>query len=370
MRFYMPTELLDDEGCVVKYSEKFSALGKNALIVTGKKSARENGSFDDVTNALKMRDISWTEFAEVEENPSVETVMKARDVAVQNNSDFIIGIGGGSPLDAAKAIALMTAHPEAGAEALYDGSLDSAALPVAAVPTTCGTGSEATGVAVLTRHDLKTKGSIPYRIFPRVAFIDGKYLTDAPMSLIVNTAVDALAHIIESFFMLKADDYSRMAAMQGLEVWVRSKPVLLGERPLKAEDRRNLIRAATLAGMAIAQTGTSIPHALSYTLTYDLGIAHGKAVGYFLGGFLEEAPDDKKWELLSTGGFRNLSEFKAFIKKLLGDVTVTEEVLERAFDMVKDDPKRMECNIFPVSQESLRRILNGYGQEAGADILQ
>ncbi len=362
MRFFMPTELLDGENCVGKYSEKFSALGKKALIVTGKKSARENGSFEDVTTALDKQGIVWTEFAEVEENPSVETVMKGRDAAIQSEADFIVGIGGGSPLDAAKAIALMAAHPDAGADSLYGGDLDSEALPMAAVPTTCGTGSEATGVAVLTRHELRTKGSIPYRIFPKVAFIDGKYLVDAPMSLVLSTAVDALAHIIESYFMFKADDYSRMAALHGLKVWTRSKPVLLGERYINAQDRKNLMCASTLAGMAIAQTGTSIPHALSYPLTYDLGIPHGKAVGYFLGGFLEAAPDEEKWELLSTGGFRNMSEFKGFLKKLLGEVAVTEEALNRGYEMVKDDPKRMECSIFTVSHEDLRKIV--YGQDA------
>ena len=362
MRFYMPTELLDDENCVEKHSDRFLALGKNALIVTGKNSARNNGSFDDVTAALDKQGIAWTEFAEIEENPSVETVMKGKDAAIQNDADFIIGIGGGSPLDAAKAIALMAAHPEAGSESLYGGDLDSNALPMAAVPTTCGTGSEATGVAVLTRHGLKTKGSIPYRIFPKVAFIDGKYLVDAPMSLIISTAVDALSHIVESYFMLKADEYSRMAAMHGLRVWARSKPILLGERYLNAQDRRNLMCASTLAGMAIAQTGTSIPHALSYPLTYELGIPHGRAVGYFLGAFLEEAPDEEKWELLTTGGFRNISEFKVFLKRLVGDIEVTEEVLNRGYEMVKDDPKRMECSIFPVSHEDLRKIV--YGQDA------
>ncbi|MBO6138060.1 MAG: iron-containing alcohol dehydrogenase [Lachnospiraceae bacterium] len=357
MRFFMPTELLEEENCVEKYSEKLSALGTNAFIVTGKNSARKCGAFDDVINALDKLGIGWSEFAEVEENPSVETVMKARDLAIEKKADFVIGIGGGSPLDAAKAIALMAAHPEAGADSLYGGELDAKTLPLAAVPTTCGTGSEATGVAVLTRHDKKTKGSIPYRIFPKVSFIDGKYLIDAPMSLIIHTAVDALAHIVESMFMKKADDYSRMAALQGLRVWVKSKPVLMGLRPLRMEDRRNLMCAASLAGIAIAQTGTSIPHALSYPLTYDLGIPHGKAVGYFLGSFLEAAPEEERWELLTAGGFRNVKEFKDFLTKVLGETEVTQETLDRGYDMVKDDPKRMECNIFEVTHEDLRRII-------------
>lgn len=361
MRFFMPTELLDDESCVEKYSEKLASLGDKALIVTGRNSSKKNGALDDVIAALKKHDVKWCVYSEIEENPSTETVMKARDFALAEKADFVIGIGGGSPLDASKAIALMMAHPGAGISSLYGGELENTALNVAAVPTTCGTGSEATGVSVLTRHDKKTKGSIPYRIFPKVAFIDGKYLKDAPKSVIVNTAVDALAHIVESYLMLKADEYSRMAAISGLEIWKRSKGVLTGEREADAQDRRNLMRAATLAGVAIAQTGTSIPHALSYPLTYDLKVPHGKAVGYFLAGYLNEAPEYEQSMLLSTGGFKSIEEFGEFLKNVLGEVEVTDICLERGFEMVKDNPARMECNVFKVDYEGLKRMISYWG---------
>nr|MCR4891145.1 iron-containing alcohol dehydrogenase [Lachnospiraceae bacterium] len=189
MTYYMPTRVFDEDNCVLNHADDLAALGKKAMLVTGRHSAAANGSLDDVKKALEMKGIEYCIFSEVEENPSVETIFKARDLGIQEGVDFCIGIGGGSPLDASKAIAFTILHPTATEEDLYGGTLDSVALPVAEVPTTCGTGSEVTGVAVLTRHTKRTKGSIPYKIFPSLALIDGKYLKSASRTLILSTAV-------------------------------------------------------------------------------------------------------------------------------------------------------------------------------------
>ena len=357
MKFYMPVRVYDEENCVMRHAAELAALGKRALIVTGRHSAVKCGALDDVCAALEMHGRSWSVFSEVEENPSVETVLKARDFGISEQADFVIGIGGGSPMDAAKAIALMLFHRDCGAESFYDPELSADALPVAAVPTTCGTGSEVTGVSVLTRHDKKIKASIPQRIFPRLALIDGKYLQAAPLSVIAGTALDALAHMLESALMKSADDYSRMAVSSGLSVWSRAKEVLTGEREPSAEDFAALMRASTFAGMAIAQNGTSLPHALSYALTYDTGLAHGRAVGYFLPGFLGEAPEGIRQPLLTKAGFSGLEEFEAFTEKVLGEVRIPSETMERAYEMVSKNASRMNGCVFPVDEAALRRIM-------------
>ena len=240
---------------------------------------------------------------------------------------------------------------------LYDASLSSEALPVIAVPTTCGTGSEVTGVSVLTRHDKLTKGSIPQRIFPEIALVDGKYLAAAPETVITATALDALAHMLESALMKAGNDFSRMAVEKGLQVWSRSKPVLEGKREASPADYENLLRASTFAGIAIAQTGTSIPHALSYPVTYDIGLAHGRAVGYFLPGFLREAPEKDRLQLLSLAGFEDLGDFSAFVRGILREVNVPLSTLERGFEMVRSNPSRMKGCIFDLDENGLKRII-------------
>ena len=158
MKFYMPTRLYSENNCIEKHSAELASLGTHALIITGRSSSKLNGSLSDLITALEKHSVKYTVFDKTEENPSVETVMASRDTGLGCGADFVIGLGGGSPLDAAKAAALMMKNKEKSWEFLYETS-PADALPLAAIPTTCGTGSEVTGVAVLTRHDMKTKVS-------------------------------------------------------------------------------------------------------------------------------------------------------------------------------------------------------------------
>ena len=199
MRFYMPTDVYEEENCVVNHGADLAKLGNHALIVTGSHSAERNGSLHDVTRALATHGIQWTHFNEVEENPSVETVIRARDLGLSRGCDFVIGVGGGSPMDAAKAVALMMRHGEADESYLFDAHAKTDPLPIVCIPTTCGTGSEVTAVSVLTRPTLKKKSAIPHRIFANLALLDGKYLASAPRHVLANTTMDAFAHLAETF---------------------------------------------------------------------------------------------------------------------------------------------------------------------------
>lgn len=357
MKFYMPVRVFDENDCVKNHSAELFSFGQKALIVTGKRSALSNGSFDDVADVLRENHIEFTVFSEVEENPSVETVFAAKEKALSEGIDFVIGIGGGSAMDAAKAIALVLAHPKYSLEDLYDRSKDPSALPVICVPTTCGTGSEVTGVSVLTRHDRKTKISMVHKVFPALALIDGKYLRSAPHSLIAGSSVDALSHLYESMLNAKADDYVRMTATEGLRIWAKTKDCITGKRKPSADDFALLMRSSALAGMSIAQSGTSLPHALSYTITYDLGLAHGYAVGYFLPGFLSIAPEAARGELLGLSGFADLNDFDSFMSKVLDGIEVCGDELEKTYEAVRSNPAKMGSASFDVDDDLLRKMV-------------
>lgn len=356
MKFYMPVKVYDEKDCVAQHAKELATLGKKALIVTGRTSARKNGALDDVCEALKQYDTQWVEFNEVEENPSVETVRKAASIGMAEGCDFVIGIGGGSPMDASKAIAFLMkqGNPEAD---LYDAQMGDDALPVAAVPTTCGTGSEVTGVSVLTVHEKSTKKSIPHKIFPEIALIDGKYLSKAPHSIIMNTSVDALAHMMESFLSKKADDYSKAVVIEGLKIWNKCKDIVDGTREANEEDYALLMRASTFAGIAIAQTGTSIPHALSYILTYDDKVAHGRACGLFLARFVKEALPEDKEPILEAAGFKDADDFIEWTQKIFEGTEVRKETWQRAYDVVVKDNVRMTSSRVSLDADILKRIV-------------
>lgn len=359
MNFYMPVKLYAEENCVTRHAAELASMGKNALIVTGKSSARRCGAFYDVTGALEKYGVSWVEFAKVEENPSVETVMSAAELGIREGTDFVIGIGGGSPMDAAKAIALMIKHPDKDWTYLYDGSRDSSTIPIAEIPTTAGTGSEVTAVSVLTRHDKHAKGSIPHRIFAQLALIDGKYVAQAPAGILANTTMDALAHLYESYIHSKATDYSRMCAEAGIRIWARSKDVILGKREAVPEDFMNMMNASAIAGMAIAHTATSLPHALSYRLTYSANMAHGKACGYFLPGYLREADPRDVSHILAIAGFESIDELEAYYEKTCGRDDVPKEILEETIREVASNEAKCKLPPYKVDEDLIRRIVYG-----------
>ncbi len=357
MKFYMPTTVYQEKDCVYNHRQELAALGHRALIVTGHSSAQRNGSYADVCAALDAEGVTHCLFDEVEENPSLETIMKARDLGVAEGADFVIGIGGGSPMDAAKAIALMIANPKEEKEFMFQNN-HPPVLPVAAVPTTCGTGSEVTGISVLTNHAKRTKGSIAPRIYPDLALVDAKYLDAAPVSLICNTATDALAHLVESYIHSTATDYTRMFVREGLRVWTGCKDALLAlaNSRLDEETANQLMLASTYAGMAIAHTGTSIPHALSYYPTYHLHMPHGKACGYFLPGYLREAGEADRAAVLAMTGFANVDEMEAFLVEICQMEPLPEEARRAAADEVLAIPAKLALPPFPVDQEVVYRI--------------
>ena len=359
MKYYMPVKVYDETDCVRAHAKEICALGSHALIVTGQRSAFENGSFDDITAVLKENGVRFEVFSGVEENPSTETVFAAKERFGSSGIDLVIGVGGGSPMDAAKAIALVLLHDDYGIEDLYDAQKESTALPIVCIPTSCGTGSEVTGVSVLTRHDKKTKVSMVHKVFPDIALIDGKYLCSAPRSLIVNSSVDALSHMIESRLSKKADDYVRMLTDTGLKMWASIRDCLTGKKTCSKNDFSLLMRSSAIAGMSIAQSGTSVPHALSYILTYDLAIPHGRAVAFFLSGFLAAAPETERNDIIHLSGFSGMPDFDSFISDAFSRIAVPEAVLARSYTAVRDNPAKMNSASFDVDDATLHRIVFG-----------
>jgi Alcohol dehydrogenase, class IV len=311
----MNTKIYRGRNSVVENSREFKALGNKALIITGRHSAAANGSLNDVKTALEREGIGFEIFNDIEENPSVETCFKASNAGAEAGCDFVIGIGGGSPMDAAKAAALIMKNPGADETTLYDKSLKLEALPVAEIPTTCGTGSEVTGVAVISVPGKRTKCSLPHRIFPVIAFLDARYLMAAPRSIIKSTSIDALGHIYESYINTAATDESRSIGIDGLKIWAEAREEIFNANNISYEALDRMLLASNYAGIAIKLAGTSAPHALSYRQTFEFGIQHGKAIGHFQPGYLKYAVKDDQSILLGSAGFKDYDEFEEFIAR-------------------------------------------------------
>ena len=356
MRFYMPTNVYVEKNCIQNHKQEM-IIGKHALVVTGKSSSKKNGSLKDVLSVLNEYNVQYTIFDEVEENPSVELCEKGAKVGISNKVDFVIGIGGGSAMDAAKAMALLIQNPSETKDVFYV-KKDLKAIPMIAIPTTCGTGSETTGKAVLSRPLTKQKGSMSHDVYPVLSLVDGKYLKGMPKQLLVNTSIDALAHLMESRLNSKANAYNKMISEYGLSLWKECKSLLQKEE--WTEDEYELLMlTSSIAGMAIAQTGTSLPHALSYDLTCYYGVSHGVACGYYLASYLE-AMDEKEIEcVLSLLDFDSVSSFRAFIKECIGSFEISKENRDLFLDHILSNPAKLKCSPISLSKEDVICIVDG-----------
>jgi len=358
MRFYIPTNVYVEKNCVQNHAKDVLALGKKALIVTGKHSAKANGSLDDVLKILQSGNVPHQIFNEVEENPSVETVARAAEMGKAFAADFVIGIGGGSPIDAAKAIALLMANPNETEACLYTPK-NLKALPLLAVPTTCGTGTEATPASVLTNRKGGFKKSIAYKIFPTLSLVDGKYLAFAKKELIVNTAVDALAHMVESYLNSQSNVYNRMFPEYGFKLWEQNKDALLSNAPIDEKLYENLMLASTLAGMSIAHTSTAVPHGMSYDLMYNFNVPHGKAVGYFLAAYMEvcekAVPKDVR-TILDLLKLKDVAAFAEMVKALIGTYELPRATVEKFATRMCGNSSKLKLSPCELSKENVWEI--------------
>lgn len=307
--FFMPTKVYFGRGCIEKNKTAMKELGSNALIVTGKSSSKKNGSLESVIKALEDLGINYCVFDEVEENPSLETIEKASHIGSESAVNFVIGIGGGSPLDAAKAIALFIKNPHINRHNIFSGvSLE--AIPVVAIPTTSGTGSEVTPYSIVTVHSEKTKKNLGQKIPPSIAYLDSSFTDNLPYSITVNTAVDAFTHLVESYLNTNATAMSDIFTEKGFQLFSSCFNSMLNNE-LTESFRDKVMLASMLAGIAIAQTGTSLPHGMGYALTYNKKLPHGLANGVLTVEYLKCFKNkDKLTKMLELLQLKDLDSLK------------------------------------------------------------
>lgn len=331
-QYYMPVRVISGRACVRDSSDILRPFGKRALILCGYRSADRNGAIADVSYALENARIESTVYRGVSPNPTVEQVREIADTSREQDCDFIIAIGGGSVIDAAKAAAVLTRN-EITEEELFSKRAYDSVLPIIAIPTTAGTGSEVTQYSIITNTREETKSFvISDKIFPQIAFLDGAYMEDLPAAVTIHTAVDALSHAIEGYLAVRATACGRLLALESIRLIAPLLKKMTGPVGLSLEDRDQLLYASMLAGIVISQSGTTAVHAVGYSLTYFNHVDHGRANGLLMPGyldFLQPARKDEITEILSAMGFSSLSEFRTLCSSLLKPERLTvEEIIK------------------------------------------
>ena len=253
-------------------------------------------------------------------------------------------------MDASKAGAVLAAN-DMPPEGVYQQPYQNPPLPVIAIPTTCGTGSEVTAVSVLTAGR-KKKSFKTVDIIPRIAFLDARYIDRLPQDITVNTAVDALSHAAEGY-MLKDGWTSNMLAEEVFECFALCAPSLL-EGQYTHEIRERLLFMAMLAGLVIVDTGTSAVHAMGYAMTTHRDVPHGRACGLLLGEYIAlnySARKEKTDRMLSLLRLHSLEDFIGLLSTLFGDQERYSEKELESFTAVTFESAVSRANPVPMTKE-------------------
>ncbi len=377
-RFDVQTSVYYGRNALQEHQDIFDNFGKKAVIVTSQFiEGYENIGLKDVKALFDERGIEYKVIDYTIPNPPVENIEQMYEDTKDFDFDFVIGIGGGSSLDAAKALAQLTDwrkdDPEKSAVDIFFGNgrpfdnyKNMCRIPVITMPTTAGTGSEVTGGAVLTRNDIHTKIAMNQWLYPEVSFVDPRYVEHSPLFLLDTGVIDALAHGVEGAIRQKDHIYAASNIMnEGLskiafKLFAEFKDNLLNDT-LTAEDYDKISCASMIQGVAFMQSCTCIPHGLGYPLSHYYDVCHGLSCGIFLGEWLKNFKDQSLvQEVVEDCGFKNSDEFADYVRALTNrdvELEVTDaEIQEWTDAFMKQQVWRLESNPEELTREDIYTI--------------
>jgi alcohol dehydrogenase len=276
--FRVPTRVVMAPGCVSRLPEVIAEYAPERVLMVTDPGIEETGWPERIWQALAGQQIEAITFDDVEANPRTSTADRLAGWGREEGVSLVLGIGGGSVLDAAKAAAMLI--PNGGSASHYEGRnrYEKEPLPFIAVPTTCGTGSEVTWVAVLTDEERQAKISVKGEtMYSSWALVDCELLRSLPAHLVAWTGADALTHAVEAFTCRLANPISDALAAAAVSLLFRFLRRAAADIGGDAEAREAVMRASTLAGLAFGNADVAAVHCLSETLGGRWDVPHGLA---------------------------------------------------------------------------------------------
>ncbi len=284
--FYTPGKIIFGPGSLNQIGVEAKRLGDKALVVLGKGSMRKSGILDHLARLLKENHLTYIIYENIPSDPRVETVDKGTILARKEKCNLVIALGGGSVLDTGKAISAMVTNE--GSVADYQEiegkgkKFHHKTIPFIAIPTTSGTGSEATKNSVITNTELGLKNSIRETwLLPEVALIDPELTLSLPLHITAICGGDALTQCIEAYLGKKSQEITDILALHAVELIGKSLVRAVKEGK-NLEARKDMAMAALLSGLCLSNSGLGAAHALSHPLGVHYKIPHGLSCAVLL----------------------------------------------------------------------------------------
>ena len=283
----IPPIVIYGSGASEQVGDECRKLGVSKALIVTDRVLFELGVLDGIKQALQQSKVQFAIFDAVSTEPTVDFVQEGLKAYRENGCDFLLAVGGGSPIDTAKAIAVMVTN--AGSIEDYEGlgKIPKAGVPLVAIPTTAGTGSEVTMVAVIidTKRNVKMPIGSPFLV-PDIAIVDPLLTLAMPRDLTAATGIDALTHAIEAYVSMKAQPMSDMFSLSAIELifgnlrqaWANGNNV---------EAREKTMLGSLQAGIAFSNSSVALVHGMSYPIGVYFHVPHGASNAALLGVVME-----------------------------------------------------------------------------------
>lgn len=345
--YHIPTKILFGTGKLNQLAEE-PLPGKMALIVISSgTSMRKFGYLQRLEELLKQQHIESVVYDKIQSNPIKEHVMDGAAVAKENGCDFIIGLGGGSPIDAAKGIALMAVNPGDYWDYIGSGSgkgqpVPNGALPIVAITTTAGTGTEADPWLVITNGEEKIGFGAPPYTFPTLSVVDPEMMVSIPPHLTAYQGFDAFFHAVEGFIANAATPMSDLYALESIRLVANYLPRAVADGT-DLEARSQVALANTLSGMVESTSCCISEHSLEHAMSgFHPELQHGAGLimlsNAYFSYFADKVPERFARMAQAMGGSDFVAELLALQEQCgvhdlkMSDYGITEDELESIAD--------------------------------------
>ena len=362
--YFLPVNIQFGWNKVDNIADFAAPYGKQALIVTGRSSAKKSGLYDRVVAKLDAAHIDHVLFDQVDANPLTTTALDGAALAKSESCDMVIAIGGGSIMDCAKGIAFMAVNDGDINDYIFNRKVSDNALPLIVIPTTCGTGSEGNGFGVLTNPETGDKKSLRCNaIVPKVSIVDPAVMGTMPPHVLASVGFDALCHNIEAYTSKTAQPFTDALAHYAVTLLAQylvplykhvkaiaeGKPAVLNEKQLtKAWEAVTL--ASTIGGMIINTAGVTLAHGMEHPASGLKDITHGVGLAIIEPVAVEytwSANPDKFDALARIFNHGDGSELGEALRLIVHDLDLSTNLTELGF--TKKDIPWLVDNVYVVA---------------------
>ena len=368
-KYFLPVNIEFGSGKVAKAGELTKPYGKKALIVTGHSSAKKSGLYDKVKDSLKAEEIDAVLFDKVAQNPLTTTAAEGAAFAKDNGCDVVVAIGGGSIMDCAKAIAFLAVNDGDVSDYIFGKKASDTALPIILIPTTCGTGSEGNGIAVLTNPDNGDKKSLRCNaIVAKVSIVDPECMMTMPKHVLASVGFDALCHNMESYTTKIAQPFTDALSLYAVDL-IAHNLVDVYKGTGSKDSWEKITLASTIGGMVINTTGVTLAHGMEHPASGLKDVVHGKGLAALTPTIIEasyQGAPEKFAKLAKLFGGEKAEDLAGKVCELLEDIELTCTLSDLGIEE-KDIPWMAE-NCMKVSAHSIANNPVVFSQEEIAEI--